>query len=258
MPSRSRNRALLALLLLLAGGVVRADDRVIADFAATRYVNDQIGYLASLVLQEELAHGGVLFGMTDIKVPMGSLYSADVDGYHRWSRYTFSLGGSVGDAETGGTRYSSSTSSILYKMRAGADVRFDAQWSAHVGEQFIHLDNIHGVLLTSHAEYHPTPQWSINPGFGFGTAGNLADRYGELSAHWFGPQHVYAGIVIGRTGYDMENLGAVAVIRQLREEYLGISIPLHGISLNVLLDNLSLDGQARQTLHLGVTRRFGS
>ena len=100
-------------------------------------------------------------------------------------------------------------------------------------------------------EFRPTPHWGIRLAGGYSVSGTLADRYGQLVLHWYGASHIYAGLVAGRTGFDPATLGETAAVRQLREGYAGVGLPVHWGTLSLSADVLSLDGAARETLRLG-------
>jgi hypothetical protein len=247
-----RLRAAVATALAmnaLAAAPAVALDSLIADVSGTRYPDSASGFAGSLLLQHTVDNGGLLYGMTATRVPAGSLFVVDADIYHgAWSRYTFTAGASLGNAETPGE------SDTLYKGRLAIDARINAQWSVRVGDQYIELAAVRGNLVDAHVQYMPTLRWSVNVGGGYAPGGTLAGAYGEVAVHWYGPEHVFGGFVAGRTGYDPANLGLTAIEHQQREEYLGVSVPIRSLTLNLLIDNTALDGASRQTLHIGVRK----
>jgi hypothetical protein len=243
-------KCLPALLLGLAGvAAAPAADTVIADFFDTRFPQNWYGYGGSLTVVHSEPGGGVVVAATDTQVPVGSLFVVDVDAYRlQTGRLTVSAGLSVGDAK------SPTTSDSLYKARISADLQLDSHWFVHAGDQYVDLNAIRGQLASGSAEYRPSPQWGVKLGGGYSISGTLADRYAETALHWYGTTPMYGGLVVGRTGYDPANLGLISVVRQLRQEYVGAGIPLRRWTLNLEADNLTLNGQSRQTVHIGVTR----
>lgn len=236
------------MLWVLGGPLARGADIVIADLSATRYPGNEDGYSGSLTLQQSGENGGVLLGATKMTVPAGSLVVGNLDGYLIESKQvTLSAGMSIGDATTDARNIS------LYKARLAADVQINPSWSIRAADQYVDFDVIHGQIMSLGSEYRVNPSWGVKCAAGYSLGGTVADRYGEIALHWYGPEYVFAGIVVGRTGYDLVDLGQVDLVRRLRQAYLGTSIPLRRATLNISADDLALDGQSRQTLHIGVT-----
>jgi hypothetical protein len=235
-------------MIMALSGAAHGSDVVIADVGATRYPGDDIGHSGSLTLQQSGVDGGVLLGASSTDVPAGSLIAGDLDGYFIQSkRVTISAGLSYGDAEAG------SRTIPLYKARLAADLQINSSWSIRAADQYIDFDLVHGQTLTFSSEYRVAPSWGVKCAGGFSPGGTIAGRYGEIALHWYGPQYVFGGIVIGRTGYDLATLGEVDEVQQLRQVYAGTSIPFRRMTLNIAADILTLNGLPRQTLHIGVS-----
>jgi hypothetical protein len=236
------------MLWVLGGSLSRGADIVIADLGATRYPGNEDGYSGSLTLQQSGENGGVLLGAGKMTVPAGSLVTGNLDGYRIESKQvTLSAGLSIGDATTDARAIS------LYKARLAVDVQVNPSWSIRAADQYVDFDVIHGQVMSIGGEYRVDPRWGVKCAAGYALGGTAADRYGEIAVHWYGPEYVYAGIVAGRTGYDPATLGQIDLVRRLRQAYLGTSIPLRRATLNISADDLALDGQSRQTVHIGVT-----
>lgn len=212
----------------------------------TRFSPDSYAYGTSLSLKESGQTGGALFGLSSYEYPVGSLSTVDVDAYRRESSHlTLSGGMSVGTAA--GT----TTTSTLYKARFAVDGWINPTWSARIADQYIDLDMIRGHLMTVGIDYRPTPKWGLGASSGYAVSGTVADRYGQLSVNWFGTQHLFGGVVLGRSGYDQSNLGETAVVRRLFQVYAGGSFPLKIGTLTVSTDSVDLGGAGRQSLRLG-------
>jgi hypothetical protein len=232
--------------------LAQATDTISGSAFVTRYdAYAWTGYGGTLGYQHASDMGGVIVALSDTRFPVGTLAVVDIDGYrHEWEHVWLSVGGSLGNAATG------NQSSTLYKARIAADAQLDPQWVVHLADQFIDLDTIHGHLMTTGAEYRPTPLWGVNVAGGYGVSGTLADRYGQLVLNWYGKDHLYGGLVLGRTGYDPANLGEIAVVRRLFQAYTGAAIPVGHAVLTLALDTLNLEGASRQTLRVGFIKQI--
>jgi len=243
----------IALLLAVAAFSAHASDTISGSGFATRYdAYDWTGYGGSLSYQHASDNGGAIITLNDTEYPVGSLKVVDLDGYrHQWDHVWISAGGSIGDAVTTG-----SPSSTLYKVHVAVDTQFNVQWTTHLADQFIDLDQIHGHLMSAGVEFHPTPQWGLNVAGGYALSGTLADRYGQVALNWYGVEHFYGGLVLGRTGYDPARLGEIGAVRREFQAYVGAAIPLGHKPLHPTLtlaaDTLSIEGVSRQTFRLGI------
>ena len=210
----------------------------------------------SFAYQHASDAGGVIVALNNTEFPVGTLKFADLDAYrHEWEHVWISAGGTIGVAEIPGT-----PSSTLYKLRVAVDTQFDPQWVTHLADQFIDLDQIHGHLMTTGVEYRPTPQWGVTAAGGYALSGTLADRYGQVALSYYGVDHFYGGLILGRTGYDPARLGEVAAVRREFQAYAGAALPLgHGTRAPILTlaaDTLSIEGVARQTLRVGIIKQI--
>jgi hypothetical protein len=243
---------LTAALVLASVCPVQASDTISGSGFTTRYdAYDWTGYGGSLAYQHASDLGGVIGTLNDTEYPTGSLKVVDLDGYrHEWDHVWISAGGSIGDAVITGA-----PSSTLYKAHLAVDTQFNPQWLTHLADQFIDLDQIHGHLMTTGVEYRPTPRWGVNVAGGYALSGTLADRYGQLALSWYGVEHFYGGLVLGRTGYDPARLGEIGAVRREFQAYTGASVPLgagpYHPTLTLAADTLSIEGLARQTLRIG-------
>jgi len=242
-----RKRILACCAALSCFHMVYASDTISGSILGSRFPGNEASYGGGLTYQHASDTGGVLLGIGDTKFPVGSLAVVDVDAYrHQFEHFWFTAGASLGDAQA------DDHSSTLYKVRLAMDTRIDPQWSARLADQFIDLDMIHGHLMTAGAEYRVTPLWGLGVSGGYSLSGTLADRYGQVSVNWYGRQHTYGGIVLGRTGYDPANLGETAAIRRLFQVYAGTNIPVGHAIVTLAADTLNLEGATRQTLRIGI------
>jgi hypothetical protein len=252
MRPRSPRRTAAGLLLALCGCAAQASDTISGSVFGTRYDSYHwSGYGGSLGYQHASDLGGVIVTLNDTEYPVGSLKVVDLDAYrHEWDHVWISAGASIGDALIDG-----SPSSTLYKAHVAVDTQFDPRWVTHLADQFIDLDQVHGHLMTSGVEYRPTPRWGVNVAGGYALSGTLADRYGQLALNWYGVEHLYGGVVLGRTGYDPARLGEVGAVRREFQVYAGAALPLGSApqhaTLTLAADTLSVEGVARQTLRIG-------
>lgn len=241
-----------SLVLLASAFPAQASDTISGSAFSTRYdAYDWTGYGGSLSYQHASDMGGVIVTLNDTAYPIGSLKVVDLDAYrHEWDHVFISAGGSVGEALVPGA-----PSSTLYKAHLAVDTQFDPRWVTHLADQYIDLDQIHGHLMTTGVEYRPTPEWGVNVAGGYALSGTLADRYGQLALNWYGVEHLYGGLVLGRTGYDPAELGEVGAIRREFQAYVGAALPLgsgpYHPTLTIAADTLSIEGVARQTLRIG-------
>jgi len=237
--------------------LVQASDTLSGSVFGTRYdAYSWDGYGGSLAYQHASDMGGVIVTLNDTEYPTGTLKVVDLDGYrHEWEHVWISAGGSIGDASLTG-----SPSSTLYKAHVAVDTQFDPQWVTHLADQFIDLDQIHGHLMTTGVEYRPTPLWGVNLAGGYAVSGTLADRYGQVVLNWYGVEHFYGGLVLGRTGYDPARLGEVGAVRREFQAYAGAALPLgHAAGAPILTlaaDTLSIEGVSRQTLRVGIIKQI--
>ena len=248
MSLRPLRRLALCSASLLAF-TAHAGTSVSGDGSVTRYAGGDDSYSGSLGLQQTTPGGGFLLGLSDTRFPIGKLAVGDVDVYRALNtRFILSAGLSLGEADTGVRR-----DSTLYKARLSLDARIDPQWSVRVSDQYVDLDTVHGHVATLGSEYRPSTQWAIDLTAGSALSGTLRDRYGQLVANWFGTgtEHLYSGVVFGRTGIDLSTLGTVSANRRLLEVYAGASMPVPHGTLSFSLDATNLEGQLRQTLRIG-------
>jgi hypothetical protein len=235
---------------MLAAAAAHGADTIYGSVLGTHFPGNQgsFGGMA-LAVQHAGSQGGVVVGLSDTDFPDGSLSECDVDAYRvtgsGWSvTGGASLGQAVSDTET----------STLYKARVYADGRLDSSWWAHVGYQYIDLDVIHGQILTPGIEYRPDARWGLKVGGGYAPGGTLAGYYETVELDRYLPQHLFAGLILGRTGYDPATLGQVSVVQRLFQAYAGASFPMARGTLTVGLESIDLEGAWRQTLRLGITQ----
>jgi hypothetical protein len=241
--------ALMFGALLLLAPIAHGADILFGSVFGTHFPGNEAGYGGALTWQRTLDAGGFLLGASDSIYPIGTLSEGDVDTYYRASTHlTVNAGFSVGAAWNG------TSPSTLYKGRLSVDSQLNPLWTVHAGYQYIDLDLIHVNLATSSVEYRPVPAWVVKAGGGYSIDGSVADRYGNAEIDWFGKQRFFAGVVLGRTGYDPANLGQVALIERMFQLYTGAAVPIVAGTLNIGLDTLSLEGSARQTLRIGFTQ----
>jgi hypothetical protein len=234
-------------LVIISTSAAQGATTVTGDGAVTRFPGGDDAYSGSLTLLQTTQNGGFLLGLSDTRFPIGKLAVGDVDVYRSLNATFIVSGGlSLGEADTGVAH-----DSTLYKARLALDARIDAKWSVRVSDQYIDLDTVHGHLATLGTEYRPTPKWGIDLTGGYALSGTLPDRYGQLVVNWFGAEHLYSGVVFGRTGYDPADLGLTPAIRRLFEVYAGASMPVPHGTLTVSVDATNLEGQLRQTLRVG-------
>jgi hypothetical protein len=244
--SLRRFKQLVALATLLTSAAHGATT-LSGDGAVTRFPGGDDAYSGSLTLLQTTQNGGFLLGLSDTRFPIGKLTEGDVDVYHALNTmFNVSGGLSLGESNSGVVH-----DSTLYKARLALDARIDPKWSVRIADQFIDLDTVHGHLATVGTEFRPTLKWGIDLTGGYALSGTLPDRYGQLVVNWFGTEHLYSGVIFGRTGYDPASLGATASIRRLFEVYAGAAMPVPHGTLSVSIDATNLEGQLRQTLRVG-------
>lgn len=245
---RLRNFA-ACLIFALSVSPAYADDTVISNVAGTHFGGDGNEGAVGLTWQHTLDRGGLLFGLNGSEFPVGSLTEVDVDAY-AVSSARLSLTGGVSIGEAAGT----TQSNTLYKARIYLDSPLGAAWLVHAGYQYIDLDVIHGNLLTASVEFRPIAVWGIKAGAGYDAHGSFLDRHGTVEINWYGPQRLFAGVVLGRTGYDPAALGQISVEERLAQIYLGASVPVALGVLTLGVDTLSLEGASRQTVRIGLVQ----
>lgn len=245
-----RGTALAVMTLANIG--TNASDTVIGGVSGTNFSGSSFNQGTfggiSLGLQHGMEHGGYLVGVSETDFPIGSLSEVDFDAYRVESpRLSVTAGASVGEAAAG------SQSDVLYKARFSIDSQIDPMWSLHGGYQYIDLNAIHGNLIAATVEVRPLPLLGFKVGGCDDVGGTVADRYGSMEINWYGKQHLVAGLIIGRTGYDPASLGEVAVVERLFQLYLGASVPMRVGMIAIGVDTLRLEDSARQTLRIGLS-----
>jgi hypothetical protein len=243
-----RSSAWLAALIGLAGAA-HASDMMTGNVTGTRFSGGD-GTFGGIGLTYEHAteSAGVLVGLSGTDFPVGSLTELDLDAFKILSpRLTVSGGASYGSAAT------LDRTDNLYKTRLTADFKVDQALTLHANYQYIDLDLIHGNLAAGSVEYRPSQSFGIKAGGGFQIGGTIDAHYGQTEIDWYGPERIYGGLVMGRTGYDPATLGETAVEERLFQIYLGTSIPIRRTILTLGFDWLSLESSARQTLRIGLT-----
>jgi hypothetical protein len=238
-------------MLLVAAAGSHATDALTGNVSGTQFPGNQAGYSGGLAYQHAGDEGGVTVGATANVFPGATLDVADVDAYRVFGKWSATVGGSVG--RTGGD----TPAATLTKARVEFDIQPDVQWSLHAGDQYIHLENVEGQLVSASAEYKPLPRWGLKAGGGYAVSGTLADRYGNVEVDWYGPAHVYLGVVDGRTGYDPLTFGQFSVVRRIFETYAGASVPIGRGSLLLGAEGVDLAGARRQTLRIGYRQPIG-
>lgn len=260
MPSRPLKHSAAGLLVVFGGPLALGADNALGELYGTRYPGDGFAYGGSLAFQHATAQGGVVLGVGELRLPSGlvvagtqapagALVVGDIDAYRiETAHFTFTGGASFGEATSG------STSNNLYKARVAVDLKIDSAWSVRLADQYLDFNIIHGHVLNSAVEYRPAPLWGVAVSGGYAVTGTVADRYGQIAVNWYGTQHLFAGVIVGRTGYDPATLGETAVVRRLAQVYLGAGIPLPLGTLTLGADTLNLAGAARDTLRVGFIR----
>lgn len=260
MPSRLLDGVMGCLLCGFGGPLAFGADNLIGEIYSTRYPGDAFAYGGSLAFQHATALGGAVVGVSGLQLPsglvvagttapVGSLVVGDIDAYRiETAHLTFTGGASFGSASSG------STSNDLYKARVAVDSKIDTAWSVRLADQYIDFNVIHGHVLSSAVEYRPAPLWAVAVSGGYAISGTAADRYGQLAVNWYGSEHLFAGVIAGRTGYDPATLGETSVVRRLSQVYVGAGIPVPLGTLTFGADTLNLAGVSRETLRVGFIR----
>jgi hypothetical protein len=241
---------LVAFAVLLAGtGLARATDTLIGSVYGTHFAGDYYALGGSFAWQRTFTDGGFVIGFGNTGFPLGTLSEGDVDVYRTLpGSVTINGGVSLGEATT------AVRSNTLYKARMSIDAALDSTWTIHAGYQYVDLYLIHGDLLAAGAECRLTQTWTLKAAGGLDAHGTVGARYGSVELGWLQRQRLYAGVVVGRTGYDPAHLGEVTFEERLFQIYVGGAIPVHTATLTIALDTLSLGGAARQTLRIGLAQ----
>jgi hypothetical protein len=246
MPWRCPKCVALAILLASAG-TARGADALIGSVYDTHFDGNFYALGGSLAWQHTFTGGGWLAGYSNTGYPIGTLNEGDVDVYRTFrGPITLNAGLSLGEATT------VTRSSTLYKARTSVDVSVNPTWTAHAGVQYVDLYLIHGNLITASLECRLTQAWMVKAGAGVDANGTVGARYGTFEIDWLRRERLYAGIVLGRTGYDPAHLGDTTFEERLLEIYAGAALPISTATLTVGLDTLSLEGVPRQTLRIGL------